>query len=117
MAIVGSSLSPCESMEQLVAFTRHWQQTGRRGHRRAMPGLVVSRCFDARDCSATAGPGGRRQRPAARGCEFAPRRGKLVFAVADFTNIIELFVDWSCEADIWKERLGTFFIDMPMLHA
>ena len=103
MAMLASSLSPREEMEQLVAD----EQTSRRGHRRARPRLLVSRCFDARDCLATmeiatrgvvyftAGQGGRRQRPAASGREFAPRPRSLAFAVADFKDIIELFL-WSC---------------------
>jgi hypothetical protein len=107
MAMLASSLSPREEMEQLVACTRPSQQTGRRGHRRAIPGLVAFRCFDAQDCSATveiamrgvvyftAGQGGRRQRPAASGREFAPRPRSLAFAVADFKDILELFL-WSC---------------------
>ena len=49
MAMLASSLSPREEMEQLVAD----EQTSRRGHRRARPRLFVSRWFDGRDCSAT----------------------------------------------------------------
>ena len=52
--------------------------------------LWKSRCAAA---STTAGPGGRRQRLAARGCEFAARPVNVLLAMADFTNIIEFFVE------------------------